>query len=282
VVGKRVLNKELILQVLREKYESEGGEQIAKDFEVPWGTVRSWASLLGLQSKEGSKRQARARSRNSTSVNTGYFQGPWTPEMAYVVGYIYADGCNNEKGKSQAKGYRSLDFKCTEKDKEVIESIKKILDSKHKISNLPERTNITSITKRAVSLQVSNTYLAKSLEERFGVVPRKSQIDVSFPLLPCTYEEHFVRGYMDGDGCCREKLLGLYGSKNFITGIRDLVCSHVQVRKPPVLKASSIWKVQWQARGDIKNLYHWLYPIGEYPFLLRKREALLCYLEKQP
>jgi len=264
--------------LIRARYPSEGGLLISQELGLPFSTVRARAYRLKISSVQRYKRQAQNHSLQSKSVDTQYFQGPWTEEMAYLVGYIYADGCNNEKagakGKAKGKTNRSLDFHCQEGDRDLIVLIKSLLKSTHKISELPERYDPKkdSWSGKSVQLQISNTHLAKSLEERFGVAPRKSYQDLPFPKLPEGFFRDFVRGYSDGDGHSSTTCFGYYGTRQFIVGLTQRLLLEVPVREP-TLFFSDLWGVRWQNVPERLLLYKWLYDPEPKLFLPRKRES---------
>jgi len=58
---------------------------------------------------------------NRYSIKTDFFQ-KWSNEMAYVLGFLYADGCIVDAAKSSRTQY----IKFASKDKEIIEKIKSV------------------------------------------------------------------------------------------------------------------------------------------------------------
>lgn len=109
--------------------------------------------------------------------------------MAYVLGFFAADG-NMYIHKN---GGRYLEF--TSCDKELIEKLRKILKSNHKIS---KNSKLTS-GKPAYRIQIGSRNLYNNLL-KLGMTPSKS-LTIKFPLIQSAYLNHFVRGYFDGDGC---------------------------------------------------------------------------------
>ena len=122
-------------------------------------------------------------------INERFFQ-KWNAEMAYVLGYIAADGSIIIR-----KGRKSEQFivNITSADKNHLIKIKNILRAKYKIGQkLSGSGNI------AYQLQISNSEMAKSLI-KLGILPRKTY-SLSSLKIPGKYFADFVRGFFDGDG----------------------------------------------------------------------------------
>jgi len=114
-------------------------------------------------------------------VNANFFN-TWSPGMAYILGFIFADGCLVE----HKNGYHGLDI--TSKDLQLLKLIKEQLKAEHKIAK----------KERGYHIQIRNRNIYNNLI-KLGLIPRKSKI-IEFPKLPKRYFSHFVRGLFDGDG----------------------------------------------------------------------------------
>ena len=121
-------------------------------------------------------------------VNEEFFD-KWNPEMAYVLGYWYADG-------SIYPSERGSYLNITSVDKEIIYNVKRWLKSEHTIrEGKPTWPN----GKTRFILRIGNKGLYKALTKR-GIYPNKS-LTVKLPNIPKRFLSHFVMGYFDGDGC---------------------------------------------------------------------------------
>lgn len=136
--------------------------------------------------------------RYSYNVNESFFDRIDSEQKAYILGLLFADGCNDVK----KRGGATVSLSLNEKDKDIIHQIKDILDfSGPAIERLDKRYNTTQI-----GLSINSKLLSDSLC-KCGMVPAKSTI-LKFPdesVLPEQLFWHFVRGYFDGDGC-----IGIY------------------------------------------------------------------------
>lgn len=121
-------------------------------------------------------------------LNEKFFD-EWSSEMAYVLGFIFADG-SIFKNK---RGGEYLDITST--DLGLLGKIRTVLRSNHKIGTY--KTNSEKL-KRGYKIQIGNKHLITQLK-KLGVTPKKS-LTMKFPTIPKTFVGDFIRGYFDGDG----------------------------------------------------------------------------------
>ena len=123
-------------------------------------------------------------------INQNIFK-TWGGEMAYLLGYIFADGCimvsKNRKGNPYAINITSV-------DKKHLYKIRKALGSNHKIG---KKTNGKGGI--AFQLQMRNFTLCEDLIN-LGIKPRKTYDANATVNVPDEYFSDFVRGFFDGDG----------------------------------------------------------------------------------
>jgi hypothetical protein len=112
----------------------------------------------------------------------------WTPEMAYVLGFIFADG--NIICSKRNTWFLSIQIT----DKDILEKIKIEIESSHVIS---KRKKILG-NKQLYRLQIGSREICEDLI-KLGISERKSKI-IKFPKIPNKYLFDFIRGYFDGDG----------------------------------------------------------------------------------
>lgn len=120
--------------------------------------------------------------------------------MAYVLGFIFADG--NIICTKRNTWFLSIQIT----DKEILEQIKKALNSSHTISKRKKGQN----HKQLYRLQIGSKDICKDLLN-LGLTERKSKT-ISFPNIPKKYLFDFIRGYFDGDGGV---WVGLRNKKNY-------------------------------------------------------------------
>lgn len=161
---------------------------------------------------------------NRASINSLFFQ-TWSPSMAYILGFIFADGAIEDVQKSSRTCYLSI----TSKDLEILEQIKNVMDSKHTIySILPVELvfpgNRKYITSKKYVFRIGSKQIYNDLLS-LGVTPRKSS-SICFPKIPLDLLAFFIRGYFDGDGCVYLKkskpwIIFTSGSYKFLEGLSN-------------------------------------------------------------
>jgi intein-encoded DNA endonuclease-like protein len=121
------------------------------------------------------------------NVNKDFFK-IWSPDMAYILGFFFADGTitHNKNG--------SVYFVLQIADKELLESVRSVMRSEHKIAKRVHKKD-GSIFFR---LQIGSREIISDLAY-LGVTPQKTK-RMQLPNIPNEYLGSFVRGYFDGDG----------------------------------------------------------------------------------
>ncbi|HDY68678.1 MAG TPA: hypothetical protein ENH85_12935 [Candidatus Scalindua sp.] len=199
----------------------------------------------------------------------------WSPNMAWMLGYIWADG-SVHVGTSHGC---AVSFECTVMDKELLVHVRRILESHHKLAFVSRIRSRDSCL-----LRVSGKKLVMDLVELHGIKPGKSRLDEPFPEVPDKYVSHFIRGYLDGDGfvsvqkCESGKIcihVAFCGRFNFLEGLRCRLINLLNLRNHQVRVSGRGYVVEWAWREDVKRLYHWLYPADDVPNLKRKRLKML-------
>lgn len=205
-----------------------------------------------------------------TGVDASFFKS-WSPNMAYVLGVVCADGCLVEHGN----GYHCLNI--TSKDYSWLEQIKHALKAQQRIG-----------TKRhAYQLQIRNQTLYRSLLE-LGLTPRKSKT-LQLPSVPSDVFPDFVRGYLDGDGTVlvwqdprwqhpwQMRVAFSCGNRLFLEKLR-LQLQQVAGLSPGSLLTRPEVSVLSYTIADSLKLYHWMYRDAGCLCLVRKRERFEKFL----
>ena len=162
--------------------------------------------------KNGIKRTG--NNQRKYKLDEYYFDKIDTPNKAYILGLLYADGYN-----SLDKQTVRLQLQYTDKD--ILESIRKELNSEKPLKFIKCSNKIASngfISKDMYQLEFYGKYICQALES-LGMVQNKSLV-LTFPeFLDRNLYSHFIRGYFDGDGslCVRQNKNGKYQSLLTIT-----------------------------------------------------------------
>lgn len=128
----------------------------------------------------------------------GYFKDIDTEEKAYYLGLIYADGCliapSTYGGKKRT--YR-LSIMLQKEDDYVLNNLANHLNAKLYVKHSPSQ--IKKKEKPNIVINKSGEELGLDLISQ-GVYPNKTIVGLKFPKIPKDLENHFIRGFFDGDG----------------------------------------------------------------------------------
>lgn len=122
------------------------------------------------------------------SIDKNFFEKIDSPEKAYVLGFIYADGYNSTKQISMSQ---------INQDKDILEKINKCLKSDSPIYNYNNAYGNESVRLTFNSMKMCNDIT------QLGAIKNKSLV-LKFPdnnIVPAKLKRHFIRGYFDEDGC---------------------------------------------------------------------------------
>jgi len=119
------------------------------------------------------------------SVNQDFFK-KWSNNMAYILGLLAADGCLTTSGRSH-----DINLSLKVDDIDLVENVKDCIGKKLKVR---VRSN-----RKIVDFRFGCRKMFDDLV-KLGITPRKS-LTLKFPKVPDKYLSHFIRGYVDGDGC---------------------------------------------------------------------------------
>jgi hypothetical protein len=220
----QALNTKLTKEYLESKYISDGCslQDIALDsgwtrqyvaktmkhYNIPFrdkATARNLAQKLGkVVNIDGSQRE-------SHTCNSNFFK-VWSNEMAYVLGFIWGDGCLEKSNPVVV---------VSQKEVEILEKIKTLLNS-----NAIIRTRANSGSKNNISfLSLYNKEMYNDLLS-LGLTPTKSKIMTYPHQMPEQYDSHFLRGIWDANGCI-SYLGGSSYKASLVTGSLSFCCSVV-------------------------------------------------------
>lgn len=218
--------------------------------------------------------------------NDSFFD-TWSEEMAYVLGYLFADGSLDNVPQIRAKYMR-----VTSTDRDRVRLIRKLLSSKHTIAKEVFAGN--RLPRYILSIGSHRLYEALILR---GLTPHKS-LTMEFPVVPSRYFGAFICGYFDGDGCVyidrqksksrgglgRMTTIFTSGSKNFLEALHGILSKHKVVRGRGLYLHSN--KRAYQLRyltDDSVNLFKLMYgrPRMKDLYLKRKYAIFSRYFEAQ-
>ncbi len=206
--------------------------------------------------------------------------------MAYVLGYIYADGT-----LINADYMRGKYITITSVDQGSMERLKRYLDSEHVIFN---RKITREKGKTQYGLKIGSHKIYNDLV-KLGLYPNKS-LTISFPAVPQKYLTDFVRGYFDGDGCIYfEKSLGVQkqtiikrlrtiftsGCKEYLVKMNESL-KNIGLEKGKIYKSRRAYQLVYPTQDSISLFIAMYSKAGKDSFFMRKFNKFKEYFKLRP
>lgn len=267
----QILTKELLENLYHKQNKSL--QDIANTFQCSRVHIYNLCQRYNIKLKTKSKARESAyragKKLRYSPVNTQFFK-QWSKEMAYALGFIYADGTISHK----------LDcVSISQKEIEILNKIKRLLRAGQNIVRYKHQD--------IYHLQIGSKKIVEDLL-RLGVTPAKS-LTVKFPEVPDEYLMHFIRGVFDGDGTATSGTIKIFtGSKDFAVGLRQSPITSLNVyHKRIQLHTDMRWKnpfydVAICATDILRKLYHQFYEgVSKEEYLERKKKAFEQVLQKK-
>lgn len=229
--------------------------------------------------KRGEHVRTYSENNRRYALNEHYFDNINTPNKAYLLGMLYADGCNHVD-------HYSITLSLQECDREVIEFMKSEVEYEGPL-RIIELKKKNPKYQNQCRICINDQYMSLQLES-LGVVQAKSLI-IKFPdyisdeLMP-----HFIRGYFDGDGSISydEKRQKCYtkiaGTMDFCSKVSEILtqmnCKH-NIVHPKQCKDSNTFVLQTCGNKSSLKLLSWMYDNNEF-HMERKYQKYLYAKEK--
>ena len=197
-------------------------------------------------------------------LNEKFFDEIDTEEKAYWLGFLYADGYNNEKRKE-------VKIRLAIKDKEHL---LKLRDTLYVKKDRPLYYGINFKKNKWCELMINSTHFSKQLS-KLGCVQAKTFV-VQFPsfLQDECLKRAFIRGVFDGDGS-----IGLYrhytgspkyifsitGNHSFLLDIQQVLIQFCNVKKNKISlnnregRSNQIGSLVYTGGEQCKRIRDWLY-----------------------
>lgn len=262
-MNKKQVNKEEILKMYN---DGSTMMSIAKHF-----GFKSYGPIRTVLLNEGINLKLRiGYNTRINNVDETFFDTINSPDKAYVLGWVISDGYVNK--------YK-LTFNL--KDLEILQKIKLIMKSEHKISNTNYYDKRTNKTYTRYSLQITSKKLVNSLVN-LGIYQAKS-FTVDLPNIPKYLYQHLIRGIFDGDG-----YIGMSIGKtgNIIPRFSMIVSEKLYWNLEPIFKelkitfmppeiiaeenSNKILKIRVYRKDELSNFFNYIYGNGNVTKLERK------------
>jgi DNA-binding transcriptional regulator WhiA len=207
------------------------------------------------------------------TVDYDYFK-KWSSNMAYILGFIYADGCIEDNDSR-------LNIRLQYNDIELLEKIKKEL--RYTGAIIKYISKIGDKEYKSCKLQISSIDIVNDLK-KLGVVSNKSLV-LQFPDIPQEYVIDFIRGYFDGDGSIDRpeypRIRICSGSKEFLYQLQKSLTDFGFTEKAIDKKKNrNVYNICYSYKETVR-LYNLFYNNKNCIFLKRKKDKLDLLLKNK-
>jgi len=236
----------------------------ARMFNVDRGTLRKHLQIMN-----------ETTDRRTATVDHSYFKVIDTPEKAYWLGFILADG-----------SLKKLDQVCValnREDKPHLERLRDTLSPDSNICDYEANNNVTGKKYPTSSLSVTSKQMISDLAVH-GVAPNKTKVEQPKLDLRDDLVRHYIRGFFDGDGW-----ISIYDRRpqdrcknpktEFGFGSSEDMCEFVSQHLHEVLgikykepKKGYIYRIRYTSNKDIAKIIQYLYH-DTVLYLPRKKET---------
>lgn len=221
-------------------------------------TIARWRDQYGLP-----RSQAKSLGNVKWQTNRAYFTQIDTPEKAYVLGLLVADGHVNKSG------YK-VEVSLKESDAGLLRLVGRALNCDAPLGWMTNHLDGSRMRR----LNLCGKQLVSDLLA-VGVRHDKS-ISATYPAIPPELESHMVRGLWDGDGSVERTMFDLIGTSAVLDGVVAAAERHTGcLLRRRMSGKGAAYHYAYGTRRDT-DVLHWIYS-GATIALARKQEAYSLY-----
>ncbi len=212
----------------------EQKQQIIKLYTVDKLSTVKIGKIIGVNRKKVAKvleenNIARVgNGRRKYSLNETYFDTIDTPNKAYILGFLYADGYNS-------LDKQTISLSLQEEDKMILEAMRNELNSEKTLEfiDYSNKHDFGYTYKNQYRLIFFSAHMCNSLNS-IGMTQNKS-LTLEFPAIDPSLYSHFIRGYFDGDGsvCFSAKtgnsIVTITSTNSFCEKIKSIISSTLNI-----------------------------------------------------
>lgn len=242
------LKEIIITEYCQDKYAT--CTSLARKYCVSDRTISAWLKANNIAIKQ--------TSGIITHCEQDYFSEIDTPNKAYLLGFITADG--------------AVVGNCC--SIEVIDTDGAILEfARSEINPIATITPCYYGKKHNQRVAFNSASLCHDLG-KYGVVQNKSKIIQQVPvkLIPQRLLPFYFRGLIDGDGCVHKNgAVSIYsGSRPFLQSVQDVLVKEIGVKKLGIYQGTTYF-ITWSSKTDRLKLFHYLYDQLEDTFYYNRK-----------
>lgn len=236
------------------------------------------ATTHRILTRQGVDRKRSTGPHTKINIDEAFFASIDTPEKAYWLGFIAADGYV----KRHSGGGLVLQIKLSRKDESHLNLFKTQILSEHRITRGFSTSNITGRTYQWSSLRIVRKSIVTDIW-RHGVTANKSA-DLRLPGLPEPLLVHFIRGYFDGDGCWYKHRHQLSfnirsSSEAFALDLQEVLISQCEASRTTIGLYNGAFILGYEGNKQCRRIFDYLYKEDQGPKLDRKYQFALKHLD---
>lgn len=212
------------------------------------------------------------RSNRKYVFNEKYFDVIDNEHKSYWLGFIYADGYHNIQR-------HSLTINLQEKDIDILWEFYKNIKCEKNVN----RYYNSKYKKFYANISLQHPHLSETLLKQG--VPNNKSFKIKFPsdnIVPYELKKHFIRGYLDGDGCVsypqnKSKISwSMVGNYDFLNGLKTYIEENLNNYKINLSKCnhSNVYTIGKGGRFVTQIFLDWIYKDATI-YLQRKYDKYL-------
>lgn len=247
--------------IVNEYLKGQTIEEVSAKLGIKKGTVNFWLR----------KKQITRPNSVPPNFNFNYFEQIDSPNKAYFLGLLYADG-----SVSHNKNW-TINLELKFEDKYIIEKFAEEIQAINKVKEYVGKTPLKGYSKlkHNAYIHLGSKKMVQDLIN-LGCTPNKTKTLKGIPNIPKQYIVNFIMGFFDGDGIAsygdKSKYVGFCGTEDMMKSINDFISKELNLKLKHINynKSNHIYYLQYN-RTEATILYEWLYNNNDI-YLLRKKE----------
>ena len=196
-------------------------------------------------------------------INEKYFDNIDSEDKAYFLGLLFADGCVSKNGYNICLVLKN-------NDKHILENFAKFI-YENPDNIIFDRASKQKPYSTYSHLNINSLYMSNILRS-YGCVSAKSLI-LKYPNnIREDLQQHFIRGYFDGDGMLniKHRMFNITSTENFCNKVKEILEYNTN-SKLQIIKYKNIYRCTSHGRNNITNILNFLYKDASI-YLNRKYE----------
>lgn len=249
------------LEDIKQSYlRGEGSVKIGKRYGITHKPILKALHKMGIESNV-------ALANRHYALDESYFDSIDTPNKAYILGFLFADGHNELKK-------RTVCISLHEQDRDILEQFRTELKSERPLEfiDYSNKHDFGYTYANQYRMSLFSTHICEVMNE-LGMVHNKSYC-LRYPQIPSELNSHFIRGYFDGNGCVLSNGgFQLTSTYYFLDSVNAIISEELGMSRGRLKESSCKNGITsdliFYRKEEAKHIYAWMYK-GAEMYLVRK------------